>query len=67
MKLKDAVNTLRNELSKHDDIYKAFHASIFGVLKTKEQYVTDSGVLIHAENGTQALAEEILKQIIGEE
>ena len=65
--LEEATKVLKTELHKHGDIYDAFQASILSVLKSKEQYVTDSGVLIHAENGTQALAEEILKRIIGEE
>lgn len=65
--LESAIQVLRVELHKHGDIYDAFCASILSVLKSKEQYVTDSGVLIHAEKGTCALAEEILKRIIGEE
>lgn len=65
--LEDAIKLLRFELLKHGAVYNAFCASISSVLKAKEQYMTDSGVLIHAENGSRALAEEILKRIIGEE
>lgn len=65
--LEDAVKIVRFELLKHGDIYNAFHSSILSVLKAKEQYVTDGGVLIHAEDGSHSLAEKILKRIIGEE
>lgn len=65
--VEEAVSVLRNELLKHGDIYNGFRDSIQSVLKPKERYIGDGETSICAEFGSCYLAEEILKQIIGEE
>lgn len=65
--VQSSVIILRDELLKHADVYDGFRASILSVLEPKERYIGDGESEINAEYGAYYLAEEILKQIIGEE
>lgn len=64
--IQEAVITLRDELLKHSDVYNGFLASIMSVLEPREEEVSDLESVIYAEFGTCALANDILKRIIGE-
>ena len=64
--VKIATLILRDELLKHGDLYKGFVASVLSVIKPKVRYIGDGETEILAEFGENYLAEEIVKQIIGE-
>lgn len=65
--VQEAAIALRDELLKHGDVYNGFQASILSVLKPREEEVSALKSVIYAEFGTTALANSILKRIIGEE
>lgn len=65
--VKEAFKILREELFKHGDLYDGFASSILSVLKENSRYIGDGETEIIAEYGENQLAEEILKQIIGED
>lgn len=57
--VEEAVKILRNELMKHEDFYKAFPASMESAVKKQQSTLPY--------RAPRWIAEDILKQIIGEE